>query len=110
MERHAVIGTAGHVDHGKTALVKALTGIDTDRWEEEKRRGITIDIGFAHFRLNDQLSASVVDVPGHEEIEIGLVKLHHLTGERRYAKLAEFFLDQDREASHLFSEVDHVAT
>lgn len=73
MERHAVIGTAGHVDHGKTALVKALTGIDTDRWEEEKRRGITIDIGFAHFRLNDKLSASVVDVPGHEDFVRNMV-------------------------------------
>ena len=73
MERHAVIGTAGHVDHGKTALVKALTGIDTDRWEEEKRRGITIDIGFAHFRLHDKLSASVVDVPGHEDFVRNMV-------------------------------------
>ncbi|HZH79837.1 MAG TPA: hypothetical protein VFD68_00935, partial [Gemmatimonadales bacterium] len=45
--RRFVIGTAGHIDHGKTALVKALTGVDTDRWEEEKRRGITIDLGFA---------------------------------------------------------------
>ena len=73
MERHAVIGTAGHVDHGKTALVKALTGIDTDRWEEEKRRGITIDIGFAHFRLNDKMLASVVDVPGHEDFVRNMV-------------------------------------
>jgi selenocysteine-specific elongation factor len=67
MARHVVIGTAGHVDHGKTALVQALTGIDTDRWEEEKRRGITIDLGFAHFRLSDDTTASVVDVPGHED-------------------------------------------
>ncbi len=67
MARHVVIGTAGHVDHGKTALVKALTGIDTDRWEEEKRRGITIDLGFAHMDLGDGLRASVVDVPGHED-------------------------------------------
>jgi selenocysteine-specific elongation factor len=62
-----VIGTAGHVDHGKTALVKALTGVDTDRWEEEKRRGITIDLGFAPLFLEDGLQASVVDVPGHED-------------------------------------------
>jgi selenocysteine-specific elongation factor len=61
-----VIGTAGHIDHGKTALVKALTGVDTDRWEEEKRRGITIDLGFAPLALGDDLEASVVDVPGHE--------------------------------------------
>ncbi|OLC06149.1 MAG: selenocysteine-specific translation elongation factor [Gemmatimonadetes bacterium 13_1_40CM_66_11] len=61
-----VIGTAGHIDHGKTALVKALTGVDTDRWEEEKRRGITIDLGFAPLPLPDGIQASVVDVPGHE--------------------------------------------
>jgi selenocysteine-specific elongation factor len=64
--RRFVIGTAGHIDHGKTALVKALTGVDTDRWEEEKRRGITIDLGFAPLDLGDDLQASVVDVPGHE--------------------------------------------
>src|SRR2546423_267299 len=54
------------VRHGTTALVKALTGVDTDRWEEEKRRGITIDLGFAPLPLDDQVQASVVDVPGHE--------------------------------------------
>ncbi len=64
--RRFVIGTAGHIDHGKTALVKALTGVDTDRWEEEKRRGITIDLGFAPLPLGDSVQASVVDVPGHE--------------------------------------------
>ncbi|HVH66490.1 MAG TPA: selenocysteine-specific translation elongation factor [Gemmatimonadales bacterium] len=64
--RRFVIGTAGHIDHGKTALVKALTGVDTDRWEEEKRRGITIDLGFAPLPLADGVQASVVDVPGHE--------------------------------------------
>ena len=64
--RRFVIGTAGHIDHGKTALVKALTGVDTDRWEEEKRRGITIDLGFAPLPLAADLQASVVDVPGHE--------------------------------------------
>src|SRR5439155_2500200 len=66
-----VVGTAGHIDHGKTALVKALTGIDADRLEEEKRRGITIDIGFAHLELSDSESNVVrfgfVDVPGHEK-------------------------------------------
>ena len=61
-----ILGTAGHVDHGKTALVKALTGVDTDRLEEEKRRGITIDLGFAPLRLRDDLMLGVVDVPGHE--------------------------------------------
>ena len=64
--RRFVVGTAGHIDHGKTALVKALTGVDTDRWEEEKRRGITIDLGFAPLPLAGGIQASVVDVPGHE--------------------------------------------
>jgi selenocysteine-specific elongation factor len=61
-----IIGTAGHIDHGKTALVRALTGIDTDRLPEEKRRGITIDLGFAPLRLTDGRVVGVVDVPGHE--------------------------------------------
>jgi len=64
--RRFVVGTAGHIDHGKTALVKALTGVDTDRWEEEKRRGITIDLGFAPLLVGEGLEASIVDVPGHE--------------------------------------------
>jgi selenocysteine-specific elongation factor len=64
--RRFVIGTAGHIDHGKTALVQALTGVDTDRWEEEKRRGITIDLGFAPIDLGSAIEASIVDVPGHE--------------------------------------------
>jgi len=61
-----IIGTAGHIDHGKTALVKALTGIDADRLQEEKRRGITIDLGFAHLQLTPSLCLGFVDVPGHE--------------------------------------------
>jgi selenocysteine-specific elongation factor len=61
-----IIGTAGHVDHGKTTLIRALTGVDTDRLEEEKRRGMTIDLGFAPFRLPNGRLAGVVDVPGHE--------------------------------------------
>jgi selenocysteine-specific elongation factor len=65
VERYRVIGTAGHIDHGKTALVRALTGVDTDRLAEEKRRGITIDLGFAPLDLGP-VRASVVDVPGHE--------------------------------------------
>ena len=60
-----ILGTAGHIDHGKTALVKALTGVDTDRLKEERRRGITIELGFAHMRLGDIL-LGIVDVPGHE--------------------------------------------
>ncbi|MCS7253797.1 MAG: selenocysteine-specific translation elongation factor [Armatimonadetes bacterium] len=61
-----IIGTAGHVDHGKTELIKALTGIDTDRLPEEKRRGMSIDLGFAYFRLPDGRIVGIVDVPGHE--------------------------------------------
>ena len=65
-----IVGTAGHIDHGKTSLVKALTGIDADRLEEEKRRGITIDLGFAHMNLptanGETLRLAFVDVPGHE--------------------------------------------
>jgi selenocysteine-specific elongation factor len=63
---HIIVGTAGHIDHGKTALVKALTGIDTDRLKEEKERGITIDLGFANLRLDEQTTIGFVDVPGHE--------------------------------------------
>ena len=63
--KHVIVGTAGHIDHGKSALVKALTGTDPDRWEEEKRRGITIDLGFAHLDL-DGIRLGFVDVPGHE--------------------------------------------
>src|SRR5271163_1283650 len=68
--KSVIVGTAGHIDHGKTSLVKALTGIDADRFEEEKRRGITIDIGFAHLELpapgGSRLRLGFVDVPGHE--------------------------------------------
>jgi selenocysteine-specific elongation factor len=68
--KSVIVGTAGHIDHGKTALVKALTGIDADRLEEEKRRGITIDIGFAHLELpapdGSKIRLGFVDVPGHE--------------------------------------------
>jgi selenocysteine-specific elongation factor len=64
--RHFVVGTAGHVDHGKTALVRALTGVDCDRLPEEKARGISIELGFASWSLGAGLSASVIDVPGHE--------------------------------------------
>ncbi len=64
--RHVVVGTAGHIDHGKTSLVKALTGTDTDRLPEEKARGITIDLGFAFLEEPDGLTVEIVDVPGHE--------------------------------------------
>ncbi|MBV9770059.1 MAG: 50S ribosome-binding GTPase, partial [Bryobacterales bacterium] len=64
--KNIIIGTAGHIDHGKTALVRALTGIDTDRLKEEKERGISIDLGFAHLRLSENVRLGLVDVPGHE--------------------------------------------
>ncbi|MBO0711216.1 MAG: selenocysteine-specific translation elongation factor, partial [Acetobacteraceae bacterium] len=63
-----IVGTAGHIDHGKTSLVKALTGIDTDRLKEEKQRGITIDLGFAYVPLGGGGALGFVDVPGHERL------------------------------------------
>ncbi len=63
---HAIVGTAGHIDHGKTALIRALTGQETDRLKEEQERGISIDLGFAYFTLSDGTRAGIVDVPGHE--------------------------------------------
>jgi selenocysteine-specific elongation factor len=64
--RNIIVGTAGHIDHGKTALIKALTGTDADRVAEEKRRGITIDLGFAHLQLTPDIRIGFIDVPGHE--------------------------------------------
>ncbi|HEX9898112.1 MAG TPA: GTP-binding protein, partial [Candidatus Methylomirabilis sp.] len=64
--KHIIVGTAGHIDHGKTSLVKALTGIDTDRLKEEKERGISIELGFANLALSEELHLGIVDVPGHE--------------------------------------------
>jgi selenocysteine-specific elongation factor len=61
-----IVGTAGHVDHGKSSLVRALTGTDPDRWIEERLRGMTLDLGFAHLRFDDGVEAGIVDVPGHE--------------------------------------------
>ena len=66
-KRYRIIGTAGHIDHGKTWLVKALTGTDTDRLAEEKRRGITIENGFAFLKFPDGREAGIIDVPGHEK-------------------------------------------
>ncbi len=70
--RHVIVGTAGHIDHGKTSLVKQLTGIDTDRLPEERARGISIDLGFAHFQLGD-VQIDLVDVPGHERFVKNMV-------------------------------------
>ena len=66
--RTVVIGTAGHIDHGKTTLLRALTGIDADRLPEERRRGMTIDVGYAHLDLDDGTSLDFVDVPGHDKL------------------------------------------
>ena len=63
-----IIGTAGHIDHGKTTLVRALTGVDTDRLPEEKRRGISIELGYAYLRADDGITLGFVDVPGHERL------------------------------------------
>ncbi|HEY6874570.1 MAG TPA: selenocysteine-specific translation elongation factor [Geobacteraceae bacterium] len=71
--KHLILGTAGHIDHGKTSLVKALTGIDTDRLKEEKARGITIELGFAHLDLPGGLELGIVDVPGHERFVRAMV-------------------------------------
>jgi selenocysteine-specific elongation factor len=71
--KHLILGTAGHIDHGKTSLVKALTGIDTDRLKEEKARGITIELGFAHLELPGGIVFGIVDVPGHERFVRAMV-------------------------------------
>ena len=63
-----VIGTAGHIDHGKSTLLRALTGIDADRLPEERRRGMTIDVGYAHLDLADGSALDFVDVPGHDKL------------------------------------------
>lgn len=76
MKKVVTIGTAGHIDHGKTSLVRKLTGIDTDRLKEEKERGMTIEPGFAHFFLDDYL-ISIVDVPGHEKFIKNMVAGAH---------------------------------
>src|SRR3984885_6491303 len=72
MPRDLILGTAGHIDHGKTALVKALTGTDCDRLPEEKARGITIDIGFARLDLGD-FRIGIVDLPGHERFIMNML-------------------------------------
>lgn len=73
VQRRVVLGTAGHIDHGKTSLVKALTGTDTDRLKEEKERGITIELGFAHLALKGGVDLAIVDVPGHERFVKNMV-------------------------------------
>ena len=75
--RHVILGTAGHIDHGKTSLVRRLTGVDTDRLPEEQRRGMTIELGFAHFAVGDT-TFGVVDVPGHEKFVRTMVAVQPL--------------------------------
>src|SRR5512139_2896155 len=65
--KHVILGTAGHIDHGKTALVRALTGVDTDRLKEEKERGITTELGFTFLDLPSGIRLGIIDVPGHEK-------------------------------------------
>ncbi|MCD4653323.1 selenocysteine-specific translation elongation factor, partial [bacterium] len=72
MQKNIILGTAGHIDHGKTTLIKALTGINTDRLPEEQERGITIELGFAHIMLTDGTEVGIIDVPGHEKF------VHHM--------------------------------
>ena len=62
-----IVGTAGHIDHGKTSLTRALTGVDTDRLKEEKERGISIELGYAYMPLEDDVILGIIDVPGHEK-------------------------------------------
>ena len=96
--KHVIIGTAGHVDHGKTLLVKALTGIDTDRLIEEKKRGITIELGFAHLDFDDGTQAGIVDVPGHEKFiknHITLVGCPKLDSVDYSEKLTEIIAKND---------------
>ncbi len=76
-----IVGTAGHIDHGKTALVKALTGVDADRLPEEKKRGITIDLGFAELDLGD-VRIGFIDVPGHERESDSSNVRNLLTGQK----------------------------
>jgi len=71
--KQIILGTAGHIDHGKTSLIRALTGIDTDRLKEEKERGITIELGFAHLELPGGKLLGIVDVPGHEKFVKNMV-------------------------------------
>jgi len=86
---NCVIGTAGHIDHGKTSLVKALTGTDCDRFEEEKKRGITIDIGFAKLEFGDGRVAGIVDVPGHQRF------IHNMLAGAAGIDLALFVVSAD---------------
>jgi selenocysteine-specific elongation factor len=100
--RSFIVGTAGHIDHGKSALVRALTGTDPDRLKEEKARGITIDLGFAHTELGEGVVASFVDVPGHERfVRNMLAGAHGLDALLLVVAADESVMPQTREHFHI---------
>jgi selenocysteine-specific elongation factor len=100
--RSFIVGTAGHIDHGKSALVLALTGTDPDRLKEEKERGITIDIGFAHLDLGEDLVASFIDVPGHERfVRNMLAGAHGIDAVILVVAADESVMPQTREHFHI---------
>jgi selenocysteine-specific elongation factor len=100
--RSLIVGTAGHIDHGKSALVRALTGTDPDRLKEEKERGITIDLGFAHADLGDGVVASFIDVPGHERfVRNMLAGAHGIDAVLLVVAADESVMPQTREHFHI---------
>ncbi|HXY40224.1 MAG TPA: GTP-binding protein, partial [Vicinamibacteria bacterium] len=100
--RSFIVGTAGHIDHGKSALVRALTGTDPDRLKEEKERGITIDLGFAHEALSPEVVASFVDVPGHERfVRNMLAGAHGIDAALLVVAADESVMPQTREHFHI---------
>jgi selenocysteine-specific elongation factor len=100
--RSLIVGTAGHIDHGKSALVQALTGTDPDRLKEEKERGITIDLGFAHAPLEGGITASFVDVPGHERfVRNMLAGAHGIQAVMLVVAADESVMPQTREHFHI---------
>jgi selenocysteine-specific elongation factor len=100
--RSLVVGTAGHIDHGKSALVRALTGTDPDRLKEEKERGITIDLGFAHLALGDEAVVSFIDVPGHERfVRNMLAGAHGIDAVLLVVAADESVMPQTREHFHI---------
>src|SRR5574341_1415468 len=100
--RSFIVGTAGHIDHGKSALVHALTGTDPDRLKEEKERGITIDLGFAHLPLDGSVVASFIDVPGHEKfVRNMLAGAHGIDAVMLVVAADESVMPQTREHFHI---------
>src|SRR5438477_2177128 len=102
-----VVGTAGHIDHGKSALIRALTGIDPDRLEEEKRRGMTIDLGFAHHTLPGGQLIGIVDVPGHARfVHNMLAGVHGLDAVLLVVAADEGVMPQTREHLEIIDLLD----